>query len=510
MDGMGHRVLYELKEDEEFNIRLWTPDGKHILGAFYKGDKDDKKMQFVTFSFEDGSRRVLHTFEIPWNFWQSGMAISPDGRYIAYERPNEKNSEDRDVYILDIENDKEECVIQHAAHDKLLGWTPDNSCLFFASDRMKGIAGTYAISGAWNAYLLPVAEGKRQGAPELVKHSLPSKITPKGFTRDGSFFYAVEFDTVETAVAAVDVKTGRLLKKPEAVGQTGADYSAGWSPDGQYLAYCVQKSGDSAIIRIHNMATGQERELDPGLPRFFLLRWSPDGKFFLASVFESMYNQDFPQHIYRIDANTGERVVLVESDANVLGAAQLSLDGKTLYYVQYNPKSSRASLMRRDVESGRDEEMYGLDNVSLVHFINFALSPDETQMAISSLNMNPSKGSVEKHILTMPIEGGEPNELLKTEAELPGWRAIAWTPDGQSLLFIDGVAERGGAVFIIPAAGGEAKVLCRPQTLMYGVLLPTLDVHPDGKRLAFSVFEYRHEVWVMENFLPTTAASEEN
>ena len=40
MDGTGHRVLYRFKEDEGFNIRMWTPDGKQILGAFYKGDKE--------------------------------------------------------------------------------------------------------------------------------------------------------------------------------------------------------------------------------------------------------------------------------------------------------------------------------------------------------------------------------------------------------------------------------------------------------------------------------------
>jgi len=162
--------------------------------------------------------------------------------------------------------------------------------------------------------------------------------------------------------------------------------------------------------------------------------------------------------------------------------------------------------MIRDMESDREEEIYGLDGVSLAS-LTFALSPDGQQLAIASLNMNPSTGSAEKYILTMPANGGEPRNLLKTESKRPGWQAIAWTPDGQSLLFLDRITESGGAVFLIPAAGGEARELCRPQTMMYGVLLPSLDVNPDGKRLAFGCFEYRHEVWVMENFLPATAAS---
>ena len=43
--------------------------------------------------------------------------------------------------------------------------------------------------------------------------------------------------------------------------------------------------------------------------------------------------------------------------------------------------------------------------------------------------------------------------------------------------------------------------------MMHGVLWGMLDVHPNGKSIAFDCFEYRHEVWAMENFLPTTAVS---
>jgi beta-lactamase regulating signal transducer with metallopeptidase domain/Tol biopolymer transport system component len=506
MDGTGHRVLYRFKEDEGFNIRMWTPDGKQILGAFYKGDED---MQFVTFSIEDGSMQVLHTFETSWNFWKSGMAISPDGRYIAYDRAQEKDSEDKDIYILDIEHNKTECVVQHAANDRLLGWTPDNNYLFFASNRKRGFPGNFSISDTLDAYLLPVTDGVRQGAPELIKHNIPSKIRPKGFTRDGGYYYAVEFSTTEAAVAEVDMQTGKLLTKPQAVGQTGTDFSPAWSPDGRHLAYSVHQPDESGIIRIRNMETSQERELDPDLPSFFSLRWSPDGKFFLVSIFESMYNQKFPQFIYRIDASTGERVVLVQSESTTLGVAQLSLDGRTLYYVHQRPESSKASLMTKDMESGREEELFSLEGARWVQFLTFALSPDGQQLAIASLNTNPSTGTVEKHILTMPAKGGEPRDLLKTEAKRPQWRAIAWTPDGQSLLFVDSIPERGGAVFLIPAGGGQARELCRPQTMMYGVLLTTLDVHPDGRRIAFDCFEYRHEVWVMENFLPTIVASKD-
>lgn len=509
MDGTGHRVLYHFNQDEKFKKPMWTPDGSQILGIFKKGKKDP---QLAAFSIEDGSMQVIHTFETNKPSWNSGLVISPDGRYIAYERAHEKGSEKRDIYILDIDNHKIEGVVQHAADDRLLGWTPDNKYLFFASDRKRGHPGGFSISDTWDAYLLPVAKGKRQGAPELVKRDIPSKIRPKGFTRDGAYFYAVEFSTMEVAVAEVDMQTGKLLTKPQTVGQTGTDIAPAWSPDGRHLAYCVHQSDKSAAIRIRNMVTGQERELDPDLPHFNSLRWSPDGKFFLVSILESTYNQNLPQYIYRIDSSTGERVTLVQSESSTLGAAQFSLDGRTLYYVQQHPESQKASLMMRDMESGREEELFNLEGARFVQFLTFALSPDEQQLALATFKFlspeKPEKGT-EKHILTMPAKGGELKELVKTEAKAAQFPTIAWTPDGQSLLFTDSIPEAANAVFLVPASGGQARELCRPQTMMFGVLWTALDVHPDGKRIAFDCFEYRHEVWAMENFLPATAAPED-
>jgi len=508
MDGSEHRVLYQFKEDEGFNIRLWTPDSKQILGAFYKGKKDEKKMQFVTFSIEDGSMQVLHTFETSWNFWRSGMAISPDGRYIAYERPKEKDLKDQDVYILDIENDKTECVIQHAAHDKLLGWTPDNNYLFFASDRKLGITGNFAISDTWDAYLLPVADGKRQGAPDLINRNIPSKIRPKGFTRDGAYYYAVEFRTMETGVAEVDMQTGNLLSKPQSVSQTGTDQSPVWSPDGKQLAYGVHQSDNSGIINIRNLDTGQVREIDPDLPRFYSLRWSPDGKYLLVSIFHRDISPPM-EAIYRVDANTGERITLLQSESTALGAAQLSLNGKTLFYIARNPKSMKASLMKRDIESGNEKELFSMAGAVTVQFMAFDLSPDGQKLALAFIKMLPTMDGTEKHVLTIPAKGGEPTELVMSKAKAAQYPTVAWTPDGQFLLFTDSIPEGSNAVFLVPTAGGEARELCRPQTMTWGVLFSVLDVHPDGKRITFDCFEYRHEVWVMENFLPSSAASKE-
>ena len=53
-------------------------------------------------------------------------------------------------------------------------------------------------------------------------------------------------------------------------------------------------------------------------------------------------------------------------------------------------------------------------------------------------------------------------------------------------------------MWFIPAEGGEPQSL----GLTIDASPRVLSLHPDGRRMAFSVRQPNAEVWVMENFLP--------
>ena len=476
MDGTGDRLLYRCKKGEEIYPSGWSPDGKRILGTLYTSGK----ARLVWISVEDDSMELIHTPDRAVH----NVCLSPDGRYIAYNPPQEKGSPKQDIFISDIEEQKAESVVQHSAHDKLLGWTPDGNYIFFASDRRIGTPGGRAITDTWDAYLVPVSQGKRSGPAQLVKRNIEGKLVPRGFTRDGSYYYAVEFRAEEVFVVELDLKTGKLLTEPQPVGQTGANHVASWSPDGRHLAYCTIHPNLSQTINIRNLETGQERTLDPNLPPFNSLCWSPDGESLLVANFD----KEAPQAIYRIHAQTGERITLLRSESSdlVLGEPQLSPDRTTLFYTRHDYSSKKAQVIARDLESGYEKELL----VDEMRALNLTLSPNGRRLALAF--QPPGFGL---RILTIAVEGGEPKELLNTKAR--GMRpTIAWTPDGESLLFWKRGPE-GNKLWLIPADGGQARELCDLD------LRRTLEMHPDGKRIVFDNSDTRHELWVMENFLPT-------
>ncbi|NQT82046.1 PD40 domain-containing protein [bacterium] len=477
LDGPGNRVVRQLEKKEWFQPAAWSADGKRVLGTFAV---KDKPRQIVWVSTEDGSMRVVKTFD---DGEPGRVDLSPDGRYIAYELPQEKGASKRDIFAFAIEDNREIPLVQHPADDKLMGWTPDGRRIFFTSDRME----------SWDGWVLQVARGEPSGLPESVKAPM-GDASPIGFTRGGSFYYALGHRSYGVYLAALDLETGKVLSSPKPVGYTGTEGAPDWSPDGKYLAYCTRpRDSKSQIIHIRSVKTGQERELDGKLPHFNGLRWSPDSRFLLASGF----GKESPQVVYKTDAQTGDRTVLLRSEKGRIGPAELSPDGKRLFYTRLDGASQTRSLVVRELETGREKELLGTGIGGETVFPFWDLSPDGQNLAFC---MREDKTDRPWAIKIMPAEGGERKTLIR------GLSPIAWTPDGQDVLFTK-QDDNTLTLWRISAEGGEPRKLWAWKKRPWVV---GTRVHPDGRNLTFQVIERRTEVWVMENFLPRQGGVEES
>jgi Tol biopolymer transport system component len=474
----------------------WSPDGKHILTTF---SRKDGTHQMALVSVADSSGRVLKTSD--WRLPEK-RSISPDGRYIAYDLPQNEGSPNRDMFLLASDGSREAPLVQHPANDFLLGWAPGNEGVLFGSDRR----------GVFDAWMIRVEDGRPAGPARLVKQGV-GRMIPMGFTRDGSYYYGVQSGGKEIYLATLAPGTGTVLEPPAPVAHRfmGSNFTPVFSPDGRSLAYLSQRAPiptaqGPLTVAIRSLEDDSEKEFN--LNDIFvadLTSWPSNGRWILLCAFDRKGRQG----IYMVDATNGAVTPIVRSESDVGHFLPIwSPDNKTIYFIHAQARPGQASLKTphnlavRDLESGRETELVRAESPSFIR--QFALSPDGRQVAFTWDVGGQKKGCLK----VIPATGGEPRELFCTDESSVFHQTVRWTPDGRHIVF--GLAKPSGdlahhltvELWRIAAEGGQ------PQKLGLGMdFLQFLAVHPDGRRVAFTVGQPAAEVWVMENFLPPAGGS---
>lgn len=495
LDGSASRVLFGGKSVLAWPT--WSLDGKSLLGILVNlADPSRMTPQIAVFSVADGSVRVLKTLD--WGF-PGKLWFSPDDRYIAYDRPPQQESDNRDVFLLSAQGGREIPLVEHPADDVLLGWTPDGNHILFASDR----------SGTMSAWMIRVVEGKPQGSPELVKPDIGQAV-PLGFTRAGSYYYGLIIGASDIYTAEFDPSTGNVVKEPQKATQrfTGWNFAPAWSPDGQFLAYRSSRPGPQVVIgyraeviSIRSLKTGEERDLPPNLMESWgPMRWSLDGR----SLYVTGKDKKLKHGVFRIDIQTGQVTLVLQPDANSeIGRPSWLPDGKRLLYVigRHESGTTSQAVLLRDLDTGQTTEFFR--PAPGVTIDDIALSPDGQQLALTLIERE-TRSSLLK---VLSLGGAEARELVRgKEPETVVGDSLSWSADSRYIIF----GKRRGAtqdqkieLLAIPSRGGEPHAL--------GLAMDSvrhLSFHPDGRHLAFtSAGKDKVEIWVMENFLPAPKAA---
>ena len=478
LDSLKPRILIKEKEGEWIDPVDWSQDGKNILATIQKGP--DKKSDLVLVSAKDGTFRTHITRETGNRYYSSEYLFSPDGLYIAYNRSLNKNTPEHDIFLLSLDSSHETPLIQHPAHDYLLGWMPDGKELLFASDRF----------GSFDAWIIHVDEGKPQGVPVLVRRNIGS-IRSLGLTKDGSLYYSTPGSLFDIYTALIDPETGQIVTPPEKMSLTyeGSNMYPNWSPDGKDLVYTSRRGPRRGqyIICIYSDETGEIRELLFDR-KFVYPRWTPDRRYLYAQAIVGD-----GQGIYQLDVQTEEAALFIENkEKDYLYNVQISVDGKWMVYGRDDSTANFSQILSRNLETGQEKEIVRapFDNNT------FALSPDTKRLALllrTEENLRVLK------VASFP--GGTPKEIHRF---VQGGRWIIdidWSPDGQYIYFSNDPDSDGKwKLWRVPSEGGEAQSL--------GLEMPhfqNLSVHPDGRRITFASRPSKGEfpeIWIMENFLP--------
>jgi Tol biopolymer transport system component len=193
--------------------------------------------------------------------------ISPDGRYVAYDRTIEGN---RDVWIMDLVRGGSTRFTTNAAIDGFPVWSPDGARLVFHSQRK----GTFDI---WTNRFDGTA------GTEKILLETPDNEWPIAWSKDGRFLLYQRSDRNFESSDLFALSLTGDNRTPIPVATTPAEERMGeFSPDGHWIAYQTSESGKpEVVVRGFPEATGIVRVSTGGgnAPR-----WRADGKeiYFIA------------------------------------------------------------------------------------------------------------------------------------------------------------------------------------------------------------------------------------
>ena len=485
LDGSKPRILTD--SYPWIILSDWSPDGKHILAVIHT--ESDCLVSLV--SVADGSIKTIKKRK-----WSDGkMIFSPDGKYIAFNFLSREGS-DSDIYLLSIDGKTEVPLVEHPANDYFLGWTPNGKYLVFASDR----------TGTFDAWILPVSDGRPNGEPEIVWKNL-GYVNPMGITQNGDFYYGIHSRTSNIYLAAVNPETclSNGPVKKMSLPFEGRNHRPGFSPDGKQIAFVREPFPRASINYLQGPNYLCVRSLEEGRERVFPLNrkvwdldWAPDSSSIL--VFGS--DQEHRLGFYRVDANTGEISVVVQNEnparEGFVSSPEWSDNGKALLYLHYDRINSVCPIIYQNLETGQTKKIHQLD---LKNCPLFSISPDKKWLAIIDQPIEPPAEKYERIIKIIPAEGGEPRELCRFENSKNAMVMPRWSADGRFIIYprIQS-GENLWELWRVPFNGGQ------PQKMGISMTdASNISPHPDGRQIAFTSHgptDKGPEIWVMENFLP--------
>lgn len=474
-DGAGERTVYvrrKLQRTEWGMPNDWSPDGKTLLVQFeHETEQRQGTTEFAAVSVADGSVRVLKSTQYTSRY-RPKFLYSPDGKYVAWDYPPSGDSTDGDLIVMPAEGGSEIRVAASPGHDQLFGWTADGHILFLSNR-----------TGRNGLYLVRMRNGAQAGEPEELRANLP-RISPVGIAGDGTLFYSEGVRIGNAMSADIDLSTGKTASSPTPLvaRYPNSTEAAAWSADGRF--YAVQRLTtdlDRTVFLIHDTAAGTTREISASFRRHTRARvtWSPDNRFLLTSG-------DTPgvTGIFRVDVATGQSRLIGKGGGVYL---EWSRDGRHLYKVG---GPTRNQILQEDAQTGQVRTVYQHDK--LVR--RLALSLDGKLLAFVSGGWSDTEPCP---LLVLDLASGQVRKIDEGMYSHTPSHA-AWTPDGKALVTL----RTGGqtqSLWVAAADGSGARQL----DLRLGRSnIDNVEVHPNGRTIAWTAARFDETWWSMENLLP--------
>lgn len=453
-------------------VRGWSADGKSVLVNMLD---DGSSAHIGWLSTSDGSLKTLKSVN-----WQGlGLvALSPDGRFIAYDMLVEAGKPEREIRVLASDASAEYVVVRGSGINQGPVWSRDGARLAFTSNR----------SGSFGIWSVPIRNGREDGAPTQLKADI-GDVGLVGFTAMGSLLYEQKIGTRDIFAMDIDPQGGALRGTPTRLADTyiGLNLNPSLSPDGKSVAYLSQRTqmfaGNISNLVIRSLESGAERVIPTIFRGGGKPMWLPDGQ----AIVELGRNAQNHTTIYKVDLQSGETVSLIDTGTSAPQTAAISRDGRTVYAGASNNAASGGNhVAGYDLRSGRRTDFPHFGTLR-----SLAASPDGHSIAFVANDTVTRPYRAE--LFVADADGRNIRTVFTTDKMDEIAFDLAWSADGRFIYF---VKRASGSLWRVAAAGGSPTLVGE----LSKAVVSSIAVSADGRRIIYGVgAQPAVEVWALDN-----------
>ena len=336
----------------------WTSDSKNILFRANRTPFSDRNGKYFLVSLEGG-------LEKPLPIVNGGFAaLSPDDKKICFTPVDRefrtwkryKGGRASDLWIYDLDKNTSEQITDFKGTDQLPTWFGDN--IYFASDRdlklniyqyntntkalkqltthtdfdcmwPSGENGQMVYENGGYLYKLNLQTGKEEKVTVNIHFDNPNILPYYKNVKD----FVQSFEVSPTGKRALFSARGDIFSVPAENGQTYnltntqgvREIYPKWSPDGKYISYYSDASGEYEIYLLENKKGAIPRQLTSGSAAWkYDSEWSPNSKY--------MVYFDRTLQLKLVDVESGKTTVITHADRDEIRSYSFSPDSQWITY----------------------------------------------------------------------------------------------------------------------------------------------------------------------------------
>lgn len=336
----------------------WTQDSKNILFRANRTPFGDRNGKYFTISIDGG-------LEKPLPIVNGGFAtLSPDNKKVCFTPVDRefrtwkryKGGRATDLWVYDLEKNTSEQITDFKGTDQLPVWFGDN--IYFASDHdlklniyqyntatkalkqltkhadfdcmwPSGENGQMVYENGGYLYKLDLQTGKEEKVTVSIHFDNPNTIPYYKNVKD----FVQAYEISPTGKRALISARGDIFSIPAENGPTYnltntqgvREIYPRWSPDGKYISYYSDASGEYEIYLLENKKGATPRQLTSGSSAWkYDAEWSPDSKYLLYF--------DRTLQLKLVDVATGNSTAITHADREEIHSYSFSPDSKWITY----------------------------------------------------------------------------------------------------------------------------------------------------------------------------------